>query len=291
MNFKLYIIFREVAKTENFTRAAENLFLTQSAVSHAIRELEEKVNTPLFERMHRSVKLTKSGELLLKEVLPILEEAERLEARLGDLKDDAPLAISSCITFAQIWLPLYIKQFQTIHHGKVNVEINSAAQALKALLEGKADIAFIEGTLPTNSFEAIPILSYEIKAYASPDYLVEKTLTLKELLKHRLLLRERGSAVRETFESMITLAGHQVYAEWTSVDSQTLIEAAKMRLGITILPSLLVQRQLAEKTLIELEIIDLKMKNPITMVVPKNKKKTPVLNRFCESILQRDNLD
>ncbi|MFQ6861298.1 MAG: LysR family transcriptional regulator [Beduini sp.] len=284
MNLKHYLIFREVAKTENFTRAAENLFLTQSAVSHAMKELESKVNTPLFERMHKSVKLTKSGELLLKEVLPLLEEMERLEARLGELKEAAPLSISSCITFAQIWLPRYIEQFQSMHHTKVQVEINSAASALKALLEGRADVAFIEGALPSQSFLMTPILNYDIGAYVSPNTAIHSKLSLKALLEHRLLLRERGSAVRETFESAVTLAGYQLFAQWVSVDSQTLIEAAKMGLGIAILPKVLVQQELKQNTLIELVITDLNLSNPITMVMNKNKKMTPMLEAFCANI-------
>lgn len=284
MNLKHYIIFREVAKTENFTRAAENLFLTQSAISHAMKELESKVNTPLFERMHKSVKLTKSGELLLKEILPLLEEMERLESRLGELKDATPLTISSCITFAQIWLPHCIQKFQKEYHTKVQVEINSAALALKALREGKVDVAFIEGALPSQAFLTTPILSYEIGAYTSFDAHIPHELSLKELLAHRLLLRERGSAVRETFESVVTLAGYQLFAEWVSVDSQTLKEAAKMGLGIAILPKVLVLQELKEKSLAEVKITGLNMSNPITMVMNKNKKMTPILEAFCTNI-------
>lgn len=100
MNYKQCVIFREIAKTNNFTKAATNLFLTQSAVSHAIKDLEEEAGTQLFERLHRSVKLTPAGELLLREIQPIIEEFESVEARLPDLEKQPPLKIASCITYA-----------------------------------------------------------------------------------------------------------------------------------------------------------------------------------------------
>ena len=85
MNFKQCVIFREIAKTENFTKAAANLFLTQSAVSHAVRELEDEAGTRLFERLHRTVKLTKTGELFLREILPVLDNLERaLDVKVDD---------------------------------------------------------------------------------------------------------------------------------------------------------------------------------------------------------------
>ena len=64
-------IFKAVSETKSFTRAAARLYITQSAVSHAIRELEEQAGTPLFDRLSKSVYLTRSGELLMQEIIPI----------------------------------------------------------------------------------------------------------------------------------------------------------------------------------------------------------------------------
>lgn len=281
MNFKQCIIFREVARTENFTKAANNLFITQSAVSHAIKELEIEAEARLFERLHKSVKLTKTGELLLMEILPILKNLEQVESRIKNLQYEAPIYIASCITFSQIWLPPLIKKFQKISPStKVNVCIQSAEKSLGLLEQGKVDIAFIEGKIIQSSLEVKKLSSYELCIVASPEYCSETCISLDKLLSMNLLLRERGSAVREAFESAVTLQGYKVYANWESVDSQSLIEAVKAGLGISILPKVLVEQEIACKSLIQLTVPDFKLFNDITVVINKNKYKSSSLEKL-----------
>ncbi|UWD46945.1 LysR family transcriptional regulator [Clostridioides difficile] len=285
MNFKHCIIFREVAKVENFTKAANNLFITQSAVSHAIRELENEAETKLFERLHKSVKLTKTGELLLQEILPILENLENVESRIKNLEYETPIHIASCITFAQIWLPQLIKRFQEISpNTKINVEVHSALKALKLLKQGKVDIAFIEGKIIQGSLEIRKFSSYELCIVSSPNYCSAAELSLSQLLGMDLLLRERGSAVRETFESAVTLQGYKVHASWESVDSQSLIEATKNSLGVSILPKILVNQEIEKGNLIQIFIPDFKLFNDITVVINKDKYKSASLEKLCQLI-------
>ena len=93
MTLRHFEILRAVAETGNFTRAAERLYITQSAVSHAIRELEEKAGTALFDRLSKSVQLTKSGRLLLEEITPILSSCEALDERIRCLEQQAPCTL------------------------------------------------------------------------------------------------------------------------------------------------------------------------------------------------------
>ena len=72
MEVRQYRIFKEVAETGSFTKAAANLYITQSAVSHAVRDLEERAGTVLFDRLSKSISITESGRLLLEEVIRFL---------------------------------------------------------------------------------------------------------------------------------------------------------------------------------------------------------------------------
>ena len=78
MTLRHLYIFKTVCETKNFTKAAQKLYITQSAVSHAIRELEEYAQTALFDRLSKRVQLTRSGELLLEEILTVLAACESL---------------------------------------------------------------------------------------------------------------------------------------------------------------------------------------------------------------------
>ena len=90
LSLRHYMIFKEVSSTENFTRAAQNLYITQSAVSHTIRELEEYTGTLLFDRLSKKVRLTAAGKLLLEEITPILTACRSLEQKIRRLDLQAP---------------------------------------------------------------------------------------------------------------------------------------------------------------------------------------------------------
>lgn len=266
-------ILRAVAETRNFTRAAERLYITQSAVSHAIRELEEKAGTALFDRLSKSVQLTRSGQLLLEETLPILSACETLEAHINCLEQRAPLHIVSSITIAAFWLPKILKAFHKDWPDiQINVDVVSAANALEILRNGKADIALIEGAAPQGPFICTPFASYPLYFVCAPAYrITHRELTLQEFCSEKLLLREKGSAIRDTLDSVLFLSGYTAQPAWTSVNSQALIEAAKSGFGITILPDVLVSEPLSQGKLISLSVQDLLLKNEMIAVRHRDK--------------------
>ncbi|MBX9123354.1 LysR family transcriptional regulator [Enterococcus sp. K18_3] len=286
MNYKQCVIFREIAKTNNFTKAATNLFLTQSAVSHAIKDLEEEAGTQLFERLHRSVKLTPAGELLLREIQPIIEEFESVEARLPDLEKQPPLKIASCITYAQTELPQLLQRFSVNHpEAHFNVQVFPASESIARLETGEVDLAFIEGKVQQASFQAKKIADYRLCVVAAPDF-AEEQLSLPELLQRLLLLRERGSAVREAFESFVVLQGFKPFPIWESVDSQALVSAVKAGFGLSVLPYRLVKEEILLGKLTEVKITDWQLTNDITALVRKSRYQSRILAEFWKMLHQ-----
>lgn len=286
MTLRHFEIFRAVAEIGNFTKAAEKLYITQSAVSHAIRELEERSGTPLFDRLSKSVKLTKSGELLLEEINPILASCEALESHITNLEKQAPIHIVSSITIAAFWLPKIIQNFYNEWPDiSVNVEVVSAATAIEILRLGKADIALIEGAAPQGPFICTPFASYPLKIVCAPNYPVDtEELSIEKFCSEKLLLREKGSAIRDTMDSILYLLGHTVYPTWTSVNSLVLIEAAKAGFGITVLPDVLLKDALAQKELIPLSIDNLSLKNELIAVWHRDKYITAPLKTLLSFI-------
>lgn len=273
MTLRHFEILRAVAETGNFTRAAEKLFITQSAVSHAIRELEKKAGTALFDRLSKSIQLTKSGELLLEEILPILSSCEALDARISSLEKRAPLHIVSSITIATFWLPSILKAFHKDWPDiPVHVDVVSAANAIEILRNSKADIALIEGAAPQGPFICTSFASYPLHIVCAPDYPIQRReLTLQQFCSEKLLLREKGSAIRDTLDSVLYLSGYTVKPAWTSVNSLALIEAAKAGFGITILPDVLVSEPLSQGQLISLSVQDLSLHNELIAVRHRDK--------------------
>jgi len=279
MEVRQYRIFKEVAETGSFTKAAANLYITQSAVSHAVRDLEERAGTVLFDRLSKSIRITESGRLLLEEVTPILAACNALDSRIGSLEKKAPVHLVSSITIAAFYLPGILRSFEASWPGlPVTVEVVPAAAAVEVLRCGKADFALIEGAVPQGPFVCEAFDSYKMHILCAPGYLpVDKMLSMEEFCGERLLLREKGSAIRDTLDSTLYLAGYTAYPSWTSVNSTALIKAAEAGLGLTVLPDLLVGNELREERLLTVQAEGLELKNELLVIRHREKHMTAPL--------------
>lgn len=286
LSLRHFVIFQTVSETGNFTKAAQKLYITQSAVSHTIRELEEYTGTALFDRLSKQVILTSVGKLLLDEVTPILAACETLEKRISQLELQAPIQIVSSITIAAFWLPNILQKLKKqMNSSPVSVHVVSAAEAVKILHSGKADVAFIEGAEPPGPFQCRHFDTYSLKIVCSPDYPVSgNSMNIHEFCSQTLLLREPGSAIRDTLDSQLYLSGHTVHPLWVSVNSTALIEAAKAGLGITVLPEVLVREELSRQTLLSLEVEGLTLKNDLIAVWHRDKHLSPALSMLFSCI-------
>ena len=289
MEVRQYRIFKEVAETGSFTKAAGNLYITQSAVSHAVRDLEERAGTVLFDRLSKSIRITESGRLLLEEVTPILAACDALDSRIGSLEKKAPVHLVSSITIAAFYLPGILRSFEASWPGlPVTVEVVPAAAAVEVLRCGKADFALIEGAVPQGPFVCEAFDSYKMHILCAPGYLpVDKMLSMEEFCGERLLLREKGSAIRDTLDSTLYLAGYTAYPSWTSVNSTALIKAAEAGLGLTVLPDLLVGNELREERLLTVQAEGLELKNELLVIRHREKHMTAPLRSLLELITLR----
>lgn len=288
LSFRYLEIFETVAKTGNFTRAAQELFITQSAVSHAIQELEEQTKTPLFDRRPKGVELTSAGRMLQMEAAPILSSCSVLEARLWHLEEAAPVRIVSSITIAAFWLPRVLKRFELRRPGtSVRVEVVKAAEAVKRLKEGSADLALLEGAAPKGRFHVRVFDDHPLKIVCASDYEIsDSKMSVDDFCAQRLLLREKGSAIRDTLDSRLFLLGRTADPVWTSVNSTALIEAAKAGLGITVLPEVLVQKELSKNRLISLEVEEFELGNELLVAWHKDKYTTPAAEELISMFLE-----
>ena len=149
-------ILEAVAETGTFTSAAKKLYITQSAVSHAVAELEKQAGTALFERLPKGVALTRCGASLLEESRSILTACRSLDRRIPHLEEDTPVNIVSSITIASFLLPEILEDLHTSFPNiRVSVQVASANAAIDILRRGKADLAFWEGIAPKGNFQTI----------------------------------------------------------------------------------------------------------------------------------------
>ncbi len=266
-------ILEAIAETGTFTGAAKKLYITQSAVSHAVAELEKQAGTALFERLPKGVILTRCGVSLLEESRNILTACRNLDRRINNLEENTPVNIVSSITIASFLLPEILNQVKTAAPKlQISVRVASTNTAIDILKRGNADIAFWEGVAPQGSFQSIELGSYKLCAACAPDFdLPGQTITPQQLCQYPLLLREQGSAIRDTLDSVLALASLKATPIWESVNSQALIKAAEAGLGITILPERLLSDSLLLKKLRLIHLEKMEMENQMLALFHKEK--------------------
>ena len=266
-------ILEAIAETGTFTSAAKRLYITQSAVSHAVAELEKQAGTALFERLPKGVALTRCGTSLLEESRSILTACRNLDRRMSHLEENTPVNIVSSITIASFLLPEILRDLKTsFPQIQLSVRVASANTAIDILQRGNADIAFWEGAAPKGNFQTVLLGSYNLCAACAPDFdLSVKAISPNQLCRYPLLLREQGSAIRDTLDNTLALANLRADPVWESVNSLALIKAAEAGLGITILPEKLLLDSLLLKKLRLISLDKMKMQNQMLALFHKDK--------------------
>lgn len=200
-DFRLQV-FNTVAKRLNFTKAAEELFITQPAVTKHIQEIENHFKVKLFERNGTKIKLTPAGETLLQHTDQLFTVYRNMEFELNTFTQQhtGKLRIGASTTVAQYVLPpvlaAFHKKFKDI---KVTLAINNTEQIEKALQNKNIDLGIIEGQSKNNLFKYTEFVKDELVLVASINHPLAKKEIIKpeELLKIPLLLREPGSGTLE----------------------------------------------------------------------------------------------
>jgi LysR family glycine cleavage system transcriptional activator len=183
--------FEAAARHLSFTRAATELFLTQSAVSRQIQALEEFVGVPLFERRHKALALTAAGRAYYRTVGPVLDELREATRRLREARTGHVLTVTTTVSFASMWLVPRLGRWRKEHPG-VDVRITATHDVID--LEREAiDLAIRDCPLNQVPPGAVLLAGEHLAPMCSPGYLREARREKRPLvtpadLRHHVLL-------------------------------------------------------------------------------------------------------
>ncbi len=200
-------IFVAVAEREHLTRAAAALGLTPSAVSASIKALEAYYNVRLFDRVGRGIELTREGRAFLreaKETLARVKSAEAVLSELGGLRTGR-LDVHASQTIANYWLPPRLLRFRQKHPGiEVRLTIGNTATVSAAVMEGAAELGFIEGTIDEPALALLPVMIDKLVIVTAPGRRRKAGATeAAELTGLCWIMREPGSGTRAVFEQAL----------------------------------------------------------------------------------------
>lgn len=261
VNFELYKVFYYVAKHLSFSEAANNMYISQSAVSQSIKLLEEQLGTKLFSRNTKQVKMTKSGELLFQHVeqaFNFIRTGERSLSELHSLQQ-GEIRIGASDTICKYYLLPYLKQFHQLYPKiKINITNRPSPICTELLAKGLVDVSIIN--LP-NSDQVKDLKFKRLKSLhdvfiASPkySYLKATTLELKQLADYPLLMLERNSTTRLFFEHYLQQHNLKIVPEIELDSVDIMIELVKIGLGFSFIAREYIQKELASNELIMLNV-------------------------------------
>ena len=197
-------VFLAVCQQRSYSRAAEQLALTQPAVSSQIRSLEELVREPLFDYIGRQVYLTAAGEVVEKAARELRQRLVHLEIELAEMHGRLSGTLNIAIeTSADYLLPRYIRRFRSLHPDvDVVLHVENHQRLLARLQDNLDDLAVLTRVPGDRDLTFTPFAEHQLVAVTTPDHpLAGKTdISLPELLAYPLLSREPGSGSAQIFE-------------------------------------------------------------------------------------------
>ena len=205
-------IFIAVAEKQHVTRAANELNLTQSATSAAIAALEARYGIKLFDRIGRGIVLTQTGRDFLIEARAVLARAKDATQVLNDLAGlkRGSLSIAASQTIGNYWLPPRIQSFHAAYPGvELRLAISNTEQVARMVLEGSADLGFVEGEVEESLLTARKIDGdcLILAVGVRHPWANRAKVSAKDLPTTPWILRERGSGTRSMFEAALRQNG------------------------------------------------------------------------------------
>lgn len=252
-NFRLKV-FRAVAQHLNFRKAAEQLFLTQPAITLQIKALENDLGIRLFDRSNNRVVLTPQGGTLLTYANKIAELASAAEQELvtGDGSFSGELSLGVSTTIAQYVLPRLIGAFLG-EHPRVELSVHSGNTevVVTLLLNGQVSIGLIEGPARQRGVHTEPFMRDELVLIVPPNS-DSTQFSAQKLLASNLLMREQGSGSRRVVETALEKAGVKLKAFRRVMDmdsTESIKSAVEAGLGLGFVSRWAISKELELGTL------------------------------------------
>lgn len=268
--------FLAVCRHMNFTRAAEELNITQPGVSRHIHQLEEEYGVRLFEFEGKKAALTPAGHLILEAAQTVKHDDRFLRDQLSRLAGgERQLHFGATLTAGAYVMPGAISGYLALHpHARVRMEVANTHSLLERLDEGRLDFAIVEGFFDKDAYAYRAYCSEPYMAVCAPDYPLASTVNkLADLLSERLIIREPGSGTRTVLEKHLELQ-NLALEDFEQVMEISNIDAIKKLVmagcGVTFLYGAAVREELDSGRLCQIPLKDFAYVHDFTFLWRKN---------------------
>lgn len=278
-------IFVAIARTENVSRAAELVSLSQSAASTSLAELERQFNCQLFDRNGKVLKLNALGKSLLPKASTLLAQADEVEQLLAGKTALGNLTVGATLTVGNYLAIMLISEFmQRYTETHVALHVKNTNTILQQLAGYELDLGLIEGNCTHPELTAEPWIEDELVVFCAPSHPLAKQefATPDDLVAATWILRERGSGTRETFDQAVHhhLSGLKIRLELEHTEA--IKRAVESGLGIGCISRLALRDAFRRGSLVEIKTPMLDLRRQFLFVWHKSRYQTPAMLAFLD---------
>lgn len=277
INLNLLRIFHGAAHAGSFTRAAEELHLTQPGISKHIKELERCYGTRLFDRIGKKVALTQAGEILYRTTGEIFTALRETQARIDDLKGLAggKLSIGASITIGTYILPELLVRFRE-NHPRIDLKLDIALsrQTVDKVLDHAVEIGFVGHFEQDRRLVVTPFMSDRMVLIVSPRHAWAGRATpvrLLELVEQPFLLSRQGSGTRMVLDQLLGAAQITLENSMELGTTEGVKQGVAANLGMSILSEHVVRNELSSGVVVQLPLDGIELKRDLYLIRLKDR--------------------
>lgn len=285
MNPHLLRTFLAVRRHRNYTRAAEEVLLTQPAVSRQVRQLEEELGVRLFEQIGKSLHTTDAGETLAAEAEKLLGAMERTAeaVRFHGSAERGSIRIGASATPGFYLLPGILGRFHR-RYPKVALHytVENSLRIEQKIVRNELDLGFV-GAHPANEdLELKPILEDEIVCFTSPSNPLAKVRQIApDALGNEVwIIREKGSATRQLFEDWLSSKKGAIRKSIEMTCPETCKALVKAGIGLSFMSIYGLRSEFRSRRLVRVPVTGMSLKRPIFLARHSDKRNSPVMESF-----------
>ncbi len=291
LNFNQLRAFYHAGKSQHFTQAAKELFISQPAVTAQIKSLENMFNLTLFRRKGRKLYLTSEGRILFEQVSKIFEYEKTIEKTIKDMRNLSVgmLRIGTTKTYARHLMPSLLSYFFKVHPEiKITVNEGSAQEMILDLLEFRNDVAVMSKVIAREELTFTPFRREPIVLILSPAHRLAASgwITFEQLANEPIIMKEPGSGTRKEVEALFETHGRVPHILMESGNIELIKQLAMQGKGLSFLVNSAVAEEISAGKLAKLQLKGFEVSLDVNIAYLKNQHLSLPARAFVEMLEQ-----
>ena len=297
LNFNQLRVFYHAAKNLNFTAAANDLFITQPAVTFQVKSFEEYCNLKLFKKRGRKIVLSDEGKTLFEYAEHIFKYEKEIENVIDEMRElkRGVLSLGTTKAYARYFMPLMVTSFHA-NYPNIKIQLNegSSLDMIHGLLDLKIEVAVIAKAVDHPEVNFFPFSKEEMAVIVAPNHrLTKKAVAFKDLSNEPFIMKEKGSGTRKLVEQLFSNENCTPDILMETSNTEFIKQLVQRGEGVSIVVREAVAAELAEKDLVEVPLKGRKIFLDVSIAYLKKQVLSPPAKAFVETLtkLRAEDID